>query len=152
MLLHTVRKEPAGWGTRNEVHAALASDCVCTNEEGSIDSNAGSPALRAHVSTAQPVTLLEAPPSQALEQAQKALKVVRMRACAEGDGPLYLSRVDLLPAAAERNGEEGQREDDVRWFVSEVEIGWPHLFLRADQTGMNAVAAAEGLIRHLDRC
>ena len=58
--------------------------------------------------------------------------------------------MDLLPAAGEDAAEPSDVSVAPEWLVSELEIGWPHLFLRADETGREAAAeVARGLCRHL---
>ena len=88
--------------------------------------------------SAQPVTRLDAPPAEAESIARHALKVAR--ALSYADESIYLARVDLLPG------------DDGRWLVSELELGWPHLFLRAAEGGTAAAAkaVAEALLHRLE--
>ena len=174
-LLHAVRKEPGGWGggtpaaeaAAAEAHEAAVASGVCPSTNPC-----------PHPSDKQPVSLLTRPPATALAAARWALSEARRQAGADdaGDGPIYLARVDLLPAgpasspassaasgAASGPASGGARHaaghgaldgaggaESETWLVSELEVGWPHLFLRADPSGRHAAAAAEGLLRHLD--
>ena len=133
VLLHAVLKVPCGWGSE-------AAD------EGEAAAGEGGDAVRRHAASLQPVCELSQPPEEVLATARRALGVVRERACAPLDGPLYLARVDLLPARSSRAA------GPPRWLVSEVEVGWPHLFLRAagDREEARSRQCAEGLLRHLD--
>ena len=84
-LLHVVRKEPAGW-------------------DGSV---------RGEAPSAQPVSQVGTPPAEASRTARRALIAARRHAGATDE--LYFARVDLLPAAAE---DEGEAEDAA--FVEQV--------------------------------
>jgi hypothetical protein len=131
-LLHAVRKEPRGWS--------------------------------AHVS--QPITRLEPPPADAEATARYALQVACTH-CGMQPTDVYLARVDLLPVSCRTSTEHapfrahahspqvssqcvvGPRSNrTTRWLVSELELGWPHLFLRGDPTGGAAAKAASGLLHH----
>ena len=102
---------------------------------------------------AQPVTRLDQPPAEAESIAWRALKVAhelmgpeeRLQSALGKSAPLpdlliYLARVDLLPG------------NDGRWLVSELELGWPHLFLRAAEGGTAAAAkaVAEALLHRFE--
>ena len=140
-LLHAVRKLPEGWGGQEHEH-----EQEHTAEEG----RASEPRL--HASQAQPVQKLTSPPLAALTTARRALaEARRLAGLADNAPPLFLARVDLLPAAGEDAAEPSDVPVASEWLVSELEIGWPHLFLRADETGHEAAAeVARGLCRHLD--
>ena len=121
-LLHAIKKEPCGWAA----------------------------------SAAQPVSRLDTPPAEAERCARLALEVARARCGARPSSQLYLARVDLLPdqlpvsvAGCTSHEDCGVPMAEERWLVSEVELGWPHLFLRADPSGQAIATAAEGLLRHL---
>jgi hypothetical protein len=125
-----VRKEPHGW-----------------------DSASGS----------QPVTRLEPPPAAAERTARRALEVARICCGVESPRQFYLARVDLLPAAPAPTPPSGQgggggeaAAEDVApeplepdWLVSELELGWPHLFLRAAAAADATATVAAGLLCHL---
>jgi hypothetical protein len=104
---------------------------------------------------AQPVTRLDEPPAEAESIARRALEAARKLSVVyevDGEGRLtraytwradesiYLARVDLLPG------------NDGRWLVSELELGWPHLFLRAAEGGTAAAAkaVAEALLHRFE--
>ena len=105
--------------------------------------------------SAQPVTRLDEPPAEAESIARRALEAARKLSVVyevDGEGRLtraytwcadesiYLARVDLLPG------------NDGHWLVSELELGWPHLFLRAAEGGTVAAAkaVAEALLHRLE--
>ena len=132
-LLHAVRKDPAGWD------AAVS----------------------------QPVKRCDVPPPEAMQAARLALSIARSRCGVDAETPIFLARVDLLPSAAaeaQAGGKlqvhEGRKADgekstdvtgdgDVQWLVSEVEIGWPHLFLRAAHDMASAASlVAKALLWH----
>ena len=157
-LLHAVCKEPAGWG---------GGSVECATDQaspGDADASLGAD-IRQHACPSQPVTRLDSPPAAAEAIARQALEVATRRHATPGE-PLYLARVDLLPAlplGSELDPVAGSADDShidvcggfesVHWLVSELEISWPHLFLRAAAAG-EAVAAgvvARGLLRHLRR-
>ena len=124
-LLHAVRKEPAGWSARG----------------------------------AQRVSRVDSPPAEALATALRAMGEARAACAARPGEQIYLARVDLLPDTAGGGGGEAAGEaaggatGQPRWLVSELELGWPHLFLRAAEGGAAAAtkAVAAGLLRHLER-
>jgi hypothetical protein len=59
-----------------------------------------------------------------------------------------LARVDLLPAPLWLREQAGQDNGTwCGWMVSELELGWPNLFLHATKGA--AEAAARGLMVHL---
>jgi len=99
--------------------------------------------------TSQPIARLDPPPARAYELAQRALDAARGCIGCATPSELYLARVDLLPDSS-----DGERDDE-RWLVSELELGWPHLFLRAGTTAgaasspTLAAEVAKGLMRHL---
>jgi hypothetical protein len=68
------------------------------------------------------------------------------------DGMPYLARVDLLPAGAASASAAGPGHASSwtagwHWLVSELELGWPELFLRASPGAVQRVAKA--LLQHL---
>lgn len=124
-LLHAVLKDPAGWGNTD----ATADE---TEPPTPALPAAQAPAeLAQHASTRQEVRLLQPPPREMVELARRAMQFVTRRC---GGAP-YLARVDMLPAS------------DGRWLVSELELGWPELFLRANPGAVPLVASE--LLRHL---
>ena len=96
--------------------------------------------------SSQPVTRIDAPAS-VQRIAQHALNAARARCGARPSTELYLARVDLLPAGSASG--DAKASEDERWLVSEVELGWPHLFLRADPSGEATTIVAKGLLRHI---
>ena len=121
-LLHAVHKDPSGWGARADDDA----------EAEEADGGGEAPAACArHVSDAQLVRRIDPVPPAALALAQRALRVAERRT-----GPIFLARVDLL------------RGDDDGFVVSELELGWPELFLRLDDGAAARVAAA--LLRRIE--
>ena len=122
-LLHAVHKDPAGAGAR------AADDDAAAEED---DDGGEAPAACArHVSDAQLVRRVDPVPPAALALAQRALRVAER--CT---GPIFLARVDLL------------RGDDDGFVVSELELGWPELFLRLEDGAAARVAAA--LLRRIE--
>lgn len=143
-LLHAVRKEPAGWDAAHD---------------------------------AQPVTRLDSPPADAEGIARAALDAARTRLGLPTHGNIFLARVDLLPSNAPDDGADddasapagaaalpqssrhaplpdggsGARNRKERWLVSELELGWPHLFLRCapDGTAAAAKVVADALVRRM---
>ena len=152
-LLHAVRKEPCGWGRPLGIDALPSTAEEETAHAAEVDASRHSP-------FAQPSTRLDPPPSHAEVIAWQALHVAR-RCCAVEDPPgFFLARVDLLPSpslddrfsgsnrTSSSNG--SNRGESVRWLVSEIEIGWPHLFLRAAGANTHEAAerVAEALVHH----
>jgi hypothetical protein len=124
-LLHCVRKDPAGWHVGGHVG-------------GGID--------------AQPVTRMDPPPAGVEATAQRALEALAGRCGLASPADIYLCRVDLLPGEPKpaHMGETLPEApaSEPQWLVSEIEVGWPHLFLRAGAPRAARVAA-QGLLRHL---
>lgn len=124
-LLHAVLKDPAGWGN---------SDATGDEAEPpmpALPATERPVELAQHVSTRQEVRLLQPPPRETAELACRAMRFVERRC---GGAP-YLARVDLLPAG------------DGRWLVSELELAWPELFLRANPEIVPFVASE--LLHHM---
>ena len=103
---------------------------------------------------------LTPPPAALVAIARRALRV----AAARCGGELYLARVNLLPTnttptptpAPTPNPNPNPNPNQVDllpstaaggWLVSELELGWPELFLRANPKAARRVAAA--LLHHL---
>ena len=148
-LLHAVHKDPAGWGgdeagvadVGNAADAARrrspstpdpcapAAPAAPATATAAATSCAAAPAH--HPSFRQCVRRLSPPPAALVATARRALRVVAARC----GGDLYLARVDLLPTASGT------------WLVSELELGWPELFLRANPAAADRVAA--GVLRYL---
>jgi len=183
-FLHAVLKDPTGWGSTQSV-LKDPSGWGGAQSAGQQDSGSGEyggdgggsgggrdaegcsrhgqggddlhfeagDGLRTHAAAEQPIRRLD-PPAEALATARRALHAVRKQACAEDDAPIYLARVDLLPTC-DGNTDQGGA---LRWLVSEIELGWPHLFLRGayddhgDGLEVRPVACivAEGLLEHLN--
>jgi hypothetical protein len=59
-----------------------------------------------------------------------------------------LARVDLLPAPHWLKVQCGQEEGWCGWLVSELELGWPNLFLHATEGAAETVA--RGLLPHIE--
>lgn len=93
--------------------------------------------------TTQPVTKLQPPPPAAEATARHALETACALSGLGSPAALYLARVDLLPHLT-----DGSMTEPI-WLVSEVEVGWPHLFLDADTTGRAATIAGHGLTAHI---
>ena len=70
------------------------------------------------------------PPPKLVAIGNSAIEYVQQRF-----GTLYLARVDLLP------------DSDGTWLVSELELGWPELFLRSNPPVVPRVA--EALMQHI---
>ena len=122
VLLHVVHKSAHHWGAHKPVVG--------------VDGTCHEPAILA---LGHPVVRLAAADCEAqVQTAKRALAHVheRVNASDSAGGCLYLCRVDLLP------GDDA----DGGWLISEVEVGWPELFLRAQPLAVPAVAAA--LSRH----
>jgi hypothetical protein len=154
-LLHVVHKDPGGWGAAEEGAEGAEGARHAAINAGADEPGPGEPAPRAqpappaaappaaappapapaqHPSARQCVRLLRPPPAHLVATARRALALVAARC----GGPPYLARVDLLPSL---DGGEGG------WLVSELELGWPELFLRADRAAVPHVARA--LLPHL---
>ena len=137
-----MRKDPALWGPRDSPTAAAhGSGAAVTGNSGihhSIHAASGSGADARVLALGTPVELLRAADYETpLRMARRALAHTSKRGDAhESHGRcLYLCRVDLLPDEASG------------WLISEVEVGWPELFLRAQPAA--AAAVADALLRHL---
>ena len=118
------------------------------------------PAPAHHPSLRQCVRRLTPPPAALVAIARRALRV----AAARCGGELYLARVNLLPTnttptptpapTPKPNPNPNPNQVDLLpstaaggWLVSELELGWPELFLRANPAAARRVAAA--LLHHL---
>eukprot|EP00329_Picozoa_sp_Boothbay-MS584-11_P007758 68821_2 len=145
-LLHAVRKDPGGWGAAagHPSDAGVGAKLVVPG--------AG---LLAHECVRQSIQLLDPPPADLVALGRRVLGFVAERC----DGMPYLARVDLLPAGAvtaaaaadPSSDKQGascrQSEPPWRWVVSELELGWPELFLRASSDAAHRVARE--LLEHL---
>jgi hypothetical protein len=155
-LLHAVRKDPEGWG-----QSATGAEGGCAGV-GAGAGAAGEPtgvAAQQHACTHQPVILEESPPAAAEALARRALAFARRKCSAEGGAGFFLARVDLLPYRQEArrmpraaavgaptsegsgDGGGGDEAEGCGYLVSEIEIGWPHLFLRAQPGSADRVAS-----------
>lgn len=92
------------------------------------------------------VSRIDPPPAPLVALARRALECARRRAGVPEDSPpFFLSRVDLLPkdgrgasgggasgggASGEGASGGGQTDTEGEWLISEIEIGWPELFLQ----------------------
>ena len=90
------------------------------------------------------VSRIDPPPAPLVALARRALECARRRAGVPEDSPpFFLSRVDLLPkdgrgasgggasgGGAPGAGGGGQTDTEGEWLISEIEIGWPELFLQ----------------------
>lgn len=144
-LLHVVHKDPRKWGAP----AGHAADAGTGAKP--IVSGAG---LLAHECTRQSVLLLDPPPLELVALAQRVLEFAADRC----GGMPYLARVDLLPSGPTSNtsapyaGSSGSLSGCTwtagwEWLVSELELGWPELFLRASPGAVQRVAKA--LLNHI---
>ena len=116
-FLHAVLKDPRGWGA-----AQPAVPTPSPSEPPPVTAEKHRP----HPSSRQCVRKLESPPALVVAIAHRAVDLCRCRC---GAGPLYLARVDFLP------GPGGS------WLISELELGWPEMFLRvAPQAAAGAAA------------
>ena len=168
-LLHAVHKDPAGWGgddleADEHAHAPSAAPAPAP-----APAPAHGPAPAHHPSLRQCVRRLTPPPAALVAIARRALRV----AAARCGGELYLARVNLLPTNTNPNPDPDPNNPHPHshpnpnpnpnhnpnqvdllpstaaggWLVSELELGWPELFLRANPAAAQLVAAA--LLRHL---
>ena len=173
-LLHAVHKDPAGWGGDDleaDEHTAAHTPAPApapapTPTHAPTPAPAPTPAH--HPSLRQCVRRLTPPPAALVAIARRALRV----AAARCGGELYLARVNLLPTNTNPNPgpnpnnphphshpnpnpnpNHNPNQVDLLptaaggWLVSELELGWPELFLRANPKAARRVAAA--LLRHL---
>ena len=167
-LLHAVHKDPAGWGGDDleaDEHTAAHTPAPApapapapTPTHAPTPAPAPTPAH--HPSLRQCVRRLTPPPAALVAIARRALRV----AAARCGGELYLARVNLLPTnttptptpAPTPNPNPNPNPNQVDllpstaaggWLVSELELGWPELFLRANPAAARRVAAA--LLHHL---
>ena len=141
-VLHAVRKDPALW-SRGEAERRPADEVGEARSGGrgdGADDDDGAFAPRRHSCASQPVAVERSPPDEALAIAKRALEFARRRCGAELGAGFYLARVDLLPAGGVPEA----------YLVSEIEIGWPNLFLRARPEA--AATVADGLRVHLENC
>lgn len=145
-LLHAVRKDPQGWGAaEGDAHDRGSGALPAVPDTG----------LMEHGCTRQSVHVLDAPPHELVALAQRVMRYVEQRC----GGVPYLARVDLLPAGQKRGTVEAAPEPSSRagddnswiagwqWLVSELELGWPELFLRASPGAARRTAVA--LLQHL---
>ena len=124
-MLHTIRKNPDGWGGMPTGRAG-----ELPQDKPAADAAVPAPPARRHACESQPVEVLEPPPCAAVAVAQRALEHVQRRAA----GMPFIARVDLLPSSS-------------GWLVSELELGWADLFLRARPAA--AAVVARELFHHL---
>ena len=166
-LLHAVHKDPAGWGGDDLEHAPAPTPAPSPAPSPAptpapTPAPAHGPAPAHHPSLRQCVRRLTPPPAALVAIARRALLV----AAARCGGELYLARVNLLPTNTNPgpgpnlnlnpnpNHSPNPNQVDLLpstaaggWLVSELELGWPELFLRANPVAAQRVAAA--LLRHL---
>ena len=77
------------------------------------------------------VSRIDPPPAPLVALARRALECARRRAGVPEDSPpFFLSRVDLLPKDGRGASGGGQTDTEGEWLISEIEIGWPELFLQ----------------------
>ena len=138
-LLHVVRKDPAGWSQRHvaahdDGDGGGGGDGAGGDGEGVCG---GDDSVVQHACPEQPVALLHLPPATAMAVADQALTHVQARfATASKAGCGFIARVDLLPFRG-------------AWVLSELELGWGSLFLRARPAAAAEVALA--LEEHIGR-